>query len=69
MLSRVATDIAMGALVIAEYLIARVVNDDGKSLTIGTLLNLALLLIVTCLIAAGILRLLRRDRADQGRSR
>ncbi|MGD0833027.1 MAG: hypothetical protein ABSA40_01195 [Candidatus Dormibacteria bacterium] len=55
----------VAVVVIADYFFARAINHDGKDHDAGTLAKLAVLLIVSCLIAALVLRLLRPLRPRQ----
>jgi hypothetical protein len=57
------------AVTAADYFIARVINHDGKTFDIPTVLELALLLIVSCSVAAGILLLLRPARVGKNHPR
>ena len=66
---RTATYLVVGTITIADYFIARVINHDGKSFDPPTVLNLVLLVVVSCSIGAGILWLLRPHRSEQGHSR
>src|ERR1035441_9230844 len=56
---RTATYLVVGTITIADYFIARLINHDGKTFDAATVLNLVLLLVVSCSIGAGILWRLR----------